>query len=68
MQLRENLRVEDVKLLEDLFIVEGIFFDPSSIEEVKSAYEDITSRTISSLQKAVDELSFKVKEVGLDFW
>lgn len=68
MQLRENLRAEDVKLLEELFIVEGIFFDPNSIEEVKSAYEDVTSRTISLLQKSLDELSLKVKEVGIRLW
>lgn len=65
VQLRENLKAEDVKLLEELFIMEGIFFDPNSVEEVESAYEDITSKTISSLQNAVEELSLQVKEVGI---
>ncbi|KAI5658953.1 hypothetical protein M9H77_27746 [Catharanthus roseus] len=65
IKLRENLKAEDVKLLEELFIMEGIFFDPNSVEEVESAYEDITSKTISSLQNAVEELSLQVKEVGI---
>lgn len=57
------MKPEDVQLLEQLFILEGIFFDPNSVEEVESAYEDVTSRTISSLQKAVDELITTVDEV-----
>lgn len=63
MQIRENFKAEDVDLLEQLFMLEGLFFDPSSVEEVESAYEDLTSRTISLLQKAVEELSLKVVEV-----
>uniref|UniRef100_A0A7N0T518 Kinesin-like protein n=1 Tax=Kalanchoe fedtschenkoi TaxID=63787 RepID=A0A7N0T518_KALFE len=55
-KLREKLEDEDVKLLEELFILEGILFEPDSIEELDEAFEDLTSRTISSLQKAVEEL------------
>ena len=64
MQLREKLDDEAVKLLEELFIVESIFFDMSSVEAVESAYEDVTFRTISSLQQAVEELLFTVEEVS----
>ena len=58
---------EDVQLLEQLFVLEGIFFDPNSVEEVESAYEDVTSITISSLQKAVEELVATVDEVSVVF-
>lgn len=57
------MKAENVDLLEQLFILEGIFFDPNSVEEVESAYEDITSRTISSLQNAVKELSSTAEKV-----
>ncbi|CAM8988041.1 unnamed protein product [Rhodiola kirilowii] len=55
-KLREKLEDENVKLLEELLILEGILFDPYSIEESEEAYEDLTYRTISSLQKAEEEL------------
>ncbi|XP_016489785.2 kinesin-like protein KIN-1 [Nicotiana tabacum] len=56
-KMRERITAEDVKLLEELFVLEGILFDPNSVEEIEVAYEDITSRTISSLYKIVEELS-----------
>ncbi|KAF5453969.1 hypothetical protein F2P56_023672 [Juglans regia] len=62
-KLRERLDIEDVKLLEELFILEGILFDPYSVEELESDYEDVTSRTISSLQHHVEELVSSVKEL-----
>lgn len=64
MQLREKLDVEDVELLEELFILEGILFDPNSVEDLESAYEDVTLQTISSLQQAVEELVFTIEEVS----
>lgn len=57
------MKQDDVLLLEQLFTLEGIFFDPSSIEECELAYVDVTSRTISSLRKAVDELMTTNDEV-----
>ncbi|PIN09393.1 Kinesin (SMY1 subfamily) [Handroanthus impetiginosus] len=63
IQLSQRMKSEDVQLLEQLFILEGIFFDPNSVEEVESAYEDVTSRTISSLQKAVEELITTVDQL-----
>ncbi|KAJ9131508.1 hypothetical protein P3X46_035163 [Hevea brasiliensis] len=63
IRLRERLDVEDVELLEELFILEGILFDPSSFEDLESAYEDVTLRTISSLQQAVEELVFTIEEL-----
>ncbi|KAL3528211.1 hypothetical protein ACH5RR_012867 [Cinchona calisaya] len=62
-KLRVNFKAEDVDLLEQLFVLEELFFDPSSIEEVEFAYEDLTSRTILLLQKAVEELSAKNEEL-----
>lgn len=62
IQLGERLNVEDVKLLEELFILEGIIFDPLSVEE-ESEIEDLTLRTISSLQEALEKLIFTVDEV-----
>ncbi|XP_058102656.1 kinesin-like protein KIN-1 isoform X2 [Magnolia sinica] len=56
-QLRASLNIEDVKLLEELFVVEGIIFDPCmAVEDFESAYEDVTSRTISALHQTVEEL------------
>ncbi|KAL7246421.1 hypothetical protein ACSBR2_001508 [Camellia fascicularis] len=62
-KLREMWDVEDVKLLEELFVLEGIFFNFSSVEDLESAYEDVTLRTISSLQHAVEELVVTVEEL-----
>ncbi|XP_057502776.1 kinesin-like protein KIN-1 isoform X1 [Actinidia eriantha] len=62
-KLREKLDDEAVKLLEELFIVESIFFDMSSVEAVESAYEDVTFRTISSLQQVVEELLATVEDL-----
>ncbi|KAG8649684.1 kinesin-like protein KIN-1 isoform X2 [Manihot esculenta] len=62
-RLREKLDVEDVELLEELFILEGILFDPNSVEDLESAYEDVTLQTISSLQQAVEELVFTIEEL-----
>lgn len=53
-----------MKLLKELFILEGILFDPYSVEELESSYEDVTLRTISSLQQAVEELVSTVEEVS----
>ncbi|KAF7142912.1 hypothetical protein RHSIM_Rhsim05G0144600 [Rhododendron simsii] len=55
-KLRDIMDVEDVNLLEECFIQEGILFDINLVENLESAYEDVTCRTISSLQQAVEEL------------
>ncbi|XP_027353436.1 kinesin-like protein KIN-1 [Abrus precatorius] len=60
-KLRERLNVQDVKLLEELFIQEGILFDPPSVEE--SEIEDLALQTISSLQEAVEKLILTVDEL-----
>ncbi|TYK29239.1 kinesin-like protein KIN-1 isoform X2 [Cucumis melo var. makuwa] len=60
----ENLDIEHVQKLEELFIQEGILFDPCSIEESELAYEDVTSQTISSLQLALEELLSTIGEGG----
>ncbi|KAJ6682950.1 CENTROMERE PROTEIN E [Salix koriyanagi] len=61
-KLRERLDDEDVRLLEELFILEGLFFDANSVEDVESAYQDVTSWTISTLQQTVEELIYTVEE------
>ncbi|KAK2984088.1 hypothetical protein RJ640_028552, partial [Escallonia rubra] len=62
-KLRERLDAEDVKLLEELFVLEGIFFDPSSVEDLESAYEDVMLKTISSLQAVLEEHVATVKKL-----
>ncbi|XP_055816792.1 kinesin-like protein KIN-1 isoform X2 [Solanum dulcamara] len=62
-KLRERMTAEDVQLLEKLFVLEGLFFDPNSVDKIEAAYEDVTSRTISSLHKAVEELSTGVEKM-----
>lgn len=52
-----------MKLLEELFTLNGILFDPCSSEELDSAFEDVTSQTIVSLHQAVEELASTVDEV-----
>ena len=61
--MRESLDVEDVNLLEELFILEGIFFDPNSVEELDQAFEDVTMQTISALHQAVEDLVCNTEEV-----
>ncbi|RDX82163.1 Kinesin-like protein KIN-1, partial [Mucuna pruriens] len=60
-KLREKLNVEDVKLLEELFIQEGILFEPPSVEE--SDIDELTLQTISSLQAAVEKLIATIDEL-----
>ncbi|URD74114.1 KISc [Musa troglodytarum] len=55
-KLRQNLNEEDVDMLDELLTLEGIFFDPQSTEEIESAIEDVTIRTISALHQAVEDL------------
>ncbi|XP_073155388.1 kinesin-like protein KIN-1 isoform X3 [Henckelia pumila] len=62
-KMRLRMKIEDVQLLEQLLILEGIFFDPNSTEETEAAYEDVISTTISSLQDAVKVLTIKVEEL-----
>lgn len=57
------MKPEDVLLLEQLFTLEGILFNPTSMEESELAYVDATSQTISSLHKAVEELMTTNEEV-----
>ncbi|KAB1202287.1 Kinesin-1-like protein PSS1 [Morella rubra] len=64
-KLRERLDIEDVKLLEELFLLEGILFDPGTVEEAELGYEDVTLRTISALQHDVEALACSVKEVEI---
>ncbi|XP_050221136.1 kinesin-like protein KIN-1 [Mercurialis annua] len=62
-KLRERMDDEDVELLEELFILEGIIFDPNSVEDLESACEYDTLRTICSLQQALEELVSTVEEL-----
>lgn len=60
-----KLNEDDVKLLEELFIVEGIVFDPYPVESYEVAYDNLISQTISSLQQAVEDLVITVDKVLL---
>ncbi|KAL5768455.1 hypothetical protein ACOSP7_015002 [Xanthoceras sorbifolium] len=62
-KMRERMELEDVKLLEELFILEGIFFDANSVEELEQAFEDVTMQTISSLHQAVEDLVCTTEEL-----
>lgn len=63
-KLSEKMKVEDVKLLEELLIKEGIIYNLNSIEiDFEPALEDLTSRTITILQQTVEELSSTVHKL-----
>ncbi|KAH9688708.1 kinesin-like protein KIN-1 [Citrus sinensis] len=62
-KLRERLDVENVNLLEELFIMEGIILDPNSVEDLDLAFEDVTLQTITSLQHMVEDLVCAVEEL-----
>lgn len=51
-------------MLDELFTLEGIFFDPQYAEEIESAVEDVTVKIISALQHTVEELKDINSEVG----
>ncbi|KAL1197595.1 Kinesin-like protein KIN-1 [Cardamine amara subsp. amara] len=65
-KMKERMSNEDIKMLEEVFIQEGIIFSPDSIEEVETAYEDVASKTIKSLQQTVEELLLKIKKLETD--
>ncbi|KAK8450744.1 hypothetical protein SEVIR_6G084800v4 [Setaria viridis] len=62
-KLRLSLKEEDVDLLEELFLQEGIIFDPNSITDIDSACQDTASEEISLLMQAVEELKGTVEEL-----
>ncbi|GAB2211538.1 hypothetical protein Drorol1_Dr00024853 [Drosera rotundifolia] len=62
-KLKERLSFEDVELLEELLVQEGILFSPDSAEDFNSALDIITSRTISSLHQALEELVLVSEEL-----
>ena len=61
VQLRLSLKEEDVDLLEELFVQEGIIFDPDTVVlDIGSACHDIAT---ALLVEAVEELTETVQEV-----
>ena len=59
-----RLKEEDVDLLEELFVQEGIIFDPdTTVLDVDSACHDVASQQIALLVEAVGELTETVQEV-----
>ncbi|BAF22772.2 Os08g0117000 [Oryza sativa Japonica Group] len=63
-KLRLSLKEEDVDLLEELFVQEGIIFDPNySVADIDSACQDAASQEVSLLTQAVEELKETVEEV-----
>lgn len=64
VQLRLSLKEEDVDLLEELFVQEGIIFDPdAAVPDIDLAFQDVASRQIVSLVQTVEELTETVQEV-----
>ncbi|KAL3622609.1 serine/threonine-protein kinase KIN2 [Castilleja foliolosa] len=61
-KLRQGMKAEDLQLLEELLNLERTFSDPNSSGEVEAAYKDVTSTTVLSLQKAVEDLITAVDE------
>ncbi|MED6222309.1 hypothetical protein PIB30_063101 [Stylosanthes scabra] len=61
-KLGKILNIEDVKLLEELFIQEGILFDLQSVEE-EQEIEDLNYQTISLLREALEKLTSTVDEL-----
>ncbi|CAN1232832.1 Kinesin-like protein KIN-1 [Linum perenne] len=65
-KLSERLDEEDVNLLEEILVLEGILFDPTTAgeeEDSESEYEDVASRTISLLQQSLQELMITCEEL-----
>ncbi|KAL9233281.1 hypothetical protein vseg_008302 [Gypsophila vaccaria] len=62
-KLQEKMGAEEVDLLRQLFILEGIMFNPNSTEESDSDFDNVTSKVIASLQNALEDLVFTVDEV-----
>lgn len=63
-KLRLSLKEEDVDLLEELFVQEGIIFDLDvAVPDIDLAFQDVASRQITSLVQAVEELTETVQEL-----
>lgn len=62
-KLKGRMGSEEVELLEELLILEGMMFYPNTSEDLESEYVDVTSKIISSLQQAVEELVSTVEEL-----
>uniref|UniRef100_M8BTE0 Kinesin-like protein n=1 Tax=Aegilops tauschii TaxID=37682 RepID=M8BTE0_AEGTA len=63
-KLRLSLKEEDVDLLEELFVQEGIIFDPdAAVPDIDLAFQDVASRQIVSLVQTVEELTETVQEL-----
>ncbi|RLN05363.1 kinesin-1-like protein PSS1 isoform X2 [Panicum miliaceum] len=62
-KLRLSLKEEDVDLLEELFLQEGIIFDPNSITDIDSACQDTASEEISLMMQSVEEVKGTVTEL-----
>ncbi|CAN8280567.1 unnamed protein product [Cochlearia groenlandica] len=62
-KMKERMTNDDIKMLEEVFIQEGVIFSLDSTEDVETAYEDTVSKTIESLQQKVEELQQKVKKL-----
>ncbi|XP_047070817.1 kinesin-like protein KIN-1 [Lolium rigidum] len=63
-KLRLSLKEGDVDLLEELFVLEGIIFDPDSVVlNIDSACHDDAGRQVASLVQAVEELTETVQEL-----
>ncbi|CAM0910803.1 unnamed protein product [Alopecurus aequalis] len=63
-KLRLSLKEEDVDLLEELFVQEGIIFDPDAVVlDIDSACHDAATQQMALLVEAVEELTETVQEL-----
>ncbi|CAN0914342.1 Kinesin-like protein KIN-1 [Linum grandiflorum] len=62
-KLSERLDEEEINLLEEILVLEGILFDPDTAIDSESELEDITTRTISLLQQSLQELMITCEEL-----
>ncbi|KAL2942192.1 Kinesin-like protein KIN-1 [Bienertia sinuspersici] len=62
-KLKDRMGTEEVELLEELLILEGIMFHPITTEDLELDYDNVTSKIISSLQKNLEELASTVEEL-----
>ncbi|XP_057515593.1 kinesin-like protein KIN-1 [Amaranthus tricolor] len=64
-KLKDRMGTEEVELLKELLILEGIMNYSYSIEDLELDYDNVTSNIISSQQKALEDLVSTVDELKM---
>ncbi|XP_078442011.1 ATP binding microtubule motor family protein [Wolffia australiana] len=66
-KLRMSLSPDNVRLLEEVLMAEGVLFDPQSTEELEAAVENTVSRCISSMQETIEELNDALEKLSAKY-